>query len=366
MSRYYPVPVTAENLEDTWRLVDQYRIRAKQRRVSCLISLWAGGLCFCVMLLLCLCGLLYAHRMGPFYSLFRNLLVFHYIWDPMSELVPQASGSFLWDFLTCVLALYWITMVVMALFYGLPRLIYHPRTRPVPAEESTKNLASGLLANAREAMEAAARIRTAGWFVFPFLFFLGQVVILILCISRSGDPAPLMAQYMTRSTPLNYLILFLTLNLGFTAVYGLLVYALWSFCRMKLHYSFVADIECYSFFCTEKNGKLSYPEILAKRKAAAAETRQSALAAERAGAYPKAASMLLKAAHGGDPLAMEHYARHCLISENLVPAKYWLRRCAATGEASKNAKKMLRRVKMGMPADAAFLREEKQEKTGHR
>ena len=118
--------------------------------------------------------------------------------------------------------------------------------------------------------------------------------------------------------------------------------------------------------CTEKNGKLSYPEILAKRKAAAAETRQSALAAERAGAYPKAASMLLKAAHGGDPLAMEHYARHCLISENLVPAKYWLRRCAATGEASKNAKKMLRRVKMGMPADAAFLREEKQEKTGHR
>ena len=84
-----------------------------------------------------------------------------------------------------------------------------------------------------------------------------------------------------------------------------------------------------------------------------------ALAQEKAGAYPKAAALFLEAAHGGDVTAMEHYARHCLISDSRVPAGYWLKRCVASGCASKNARKMLRRLQMGSTAGVTFIREEK-------
>jgi hypothetical protein len=57
---------------------------------------------------------------------------------------------------------------------------------------------------------------------------------------------------------------------------------------------------------------------------------------------------------------MEHYARHCLVSDSRIPAEYWLRRCVATGESSKSAKKMLRRLRMGMHTGAAYIRQPKQ------
>lgn len=360
MARFYPLPVTAENFPDTWLMVDTYRIRAKKRRAGCIVSLWAGGISLLCLLLIGMSGILYEYGIIPFYGLLQWIPGFEQLWMPMRWL-NVGPGVILWDFLTMLLMLYWITMAVMALFYILTQFLYHPKSRPIP-EESPKENASGLLANARETMEIASCIHPRGWFIFPFTFFLAELVFLILCILVSGDPAPVLKQFMTPSTALNYMLLFLATTGGFILIYGLPVYALWWFCRMKLPYSFVADIECYSIFAGEKTGKLSYPELLARRKARAAEKCQAALATERTGAYGKAAAMFLEAAHGGDAEAMEHYARHCLISDSRIPAEYWLRRCAATGEASKNAKKMLRKLRMGMQTGAAYLREPVQEK----
>ena len=355
MVRYYSLPVTAENFPNVWLTVDNYRIQAKKRRFGCVVSLWAGGFAFLFLLLTGIGGILYEHGVMPFYNLLRLLPGFEGLWRVMRWL-NVGPGVLLWDFLTLVLLLYWITMAVMALFYGLSLLLYHPKPRPVP-EESPKENASGLLANARETMEYASDIHPRGWLIFPFAFFLAEAAFLTLCILMAGDPAPLLQSIMTPSTALNYMLLFAVTIGGFILVYGLPVYALWCFCRMKLNYAFVADIECYSFFAGEKAGKLTYPELLAKRKEKAAKTCQSALTAEKSGAYGKAAALFLEAAHGGDISAMEHYARHCMISESYVPAEYWLRRCISSGEASKNAKKLLRKLRLGSNTGVAYIRD---------
>lgn len=359
MARFYPTPITAENFPNVWLTVDSYRTRAKQRCIGCIVSLWTGGIIFLALLLTGMGGILYEYGVTPFYDLLRRIPGFETLWSVMGWL-HVGPGVMLWDFLTLVLMLYWITMAVMALFYGLIQLVYHPKTRPIP-EDSPKDNAAELLYLARDTMEAAANIHPKGWFVFPFSFFLAELAFLILCILVSGDPAPVMKRILTPSTALNYMLVFLSTTGGFTAIYGLLVYALWCFCRMKLPYSFVADIECYSIFAGEKAGKLSYPELLARRKEKASKTCQAALAAEKSGAYGKAATLFLEAAHGGDVSAMEHYAWHCLISDSPVPAEYWLRRCTASGEASKNAKKLLRRLRMGVNTGAAYLREPEHE-----
>ena len=358
MARFYSLPVTAENFPDTWLMVDAYRIRAKKRRIGCIVSLWAGGLCLLWLLLVGACGVLYEYGVLPFYDLFRQVPAFEHLWDAMEWMNVLSPGSLWQDFLMMLILMYWLTLAVMALFYGLSQLLYRPRRRTAP-EESPKENASALLANARETMEVAARIHPTGWVCFPFCLFLLEFGLLTLCILAAGDPAPMMREHMTPSTPLNYLLLFFSSVGGFTAIYGLLVWILWSFCRMNLPYSFVADIECYSFFATEKAGKLTYPEVLARRKVKAAEKCQAALAAEKSGAYGKAAAMFLEAAHGGDVSAMEHYARHCLISDSQVPARYWLKRCVSSGEASKTAKKMLRRLQLGMNTGVAYIREPK-------
>lgn len=356
MVAYYSVPITAENFPNTWLAVDTCRIRAKKRRAGCILSLWAGGISLLSLLVIGICGIFYEYGIRPFYDLILLLPGFEALWPAMDWLIARGPGGALGDFLTLLLVLYWITLAVMALFYLFSQLLYHPKPRSVP-EESPKDSAAGLLANGRETMEIAADIHPRGWFTFPFAFFLVQLGFLTACILLSGDPAPLLKRYMTPSTALNYMLLFVGATGGFAAVYGLLVYALWCFCRIRLSYSFIADIECYYIFAGEKAGKLTYGEILERRKEKAAKTCLTALAAEKSGAYGKAAAMFLEAAHGGDPSAMEHYARHCLISGSPVPAEYWLRRCVATGNASKNAKKMLRRLRIGANTGAAYIRD---------
>lgn len=81
-----------------------------------------------------------------------------------------------------------------------------------------------------------------------------------------------------------------------------------------------------------------------------------ALELERIGAYGKAKELLAEAAHSGDPVAMEHYGRHWLISGAKDPGKYWLQKCVDTGEASEYAAKTLKRLKWHLRYQAKYLK----------
>lgn len=357
MRAYYPVPVTAENDTDVWYLVDHYRVQARKNRIICLICPWLGGLLFLPLFLLVLLNTLHAYEIQPIAGLIGLLPLAEPILSVTHLLIPRLNEGFILDFFFGLGILCAVTGLILFLLELLISLIYHPKRRLMP-EGSPKERSSALLANARETMEIAARIRPGGWLFFLFAFFLAEFAFLALCILCGGDPAALFARYLTGSTPLNYLIVFLISTLVYGAAWGALVLLLWCFCRMKLPYSFVADIECYSIYAGEKAGKLTPEEQLANRLSKAEEKRKEALDLEKSGAYPRAATLFLEAAHGGDVPAMEHYARHCLISDSRIPAEYWLRRCVSSGGSSKNARRMLRRLRSGLPTGAAFIREE--------
>lgn len=352
----YPVPVTQDNVSDVWHSVDRTRIHARQRRVSCAVASMVGGFSILWLTFLVGCGMVFEYGITPFSDFLKWLPGFQSAWDFIQPLLPRPGDRFPEYALLNVLLVFTVSLFAAFVFGGLVMLIYHPFARKIP-DGSAKEVASALLANARETMEISVRIRAVGWIFFLFAFFLIEFALLMLCILWLGDPGEAFSAYLTNSALLNYLILFLAGTGGFGSLHGLLLLAIRSIYRLNIAYGFVAEIECYSIYASEKPGKLTWEELLANRKAKAAEKRKEALALEKTGAYPKAAALFLAAAHGGDVPAMEHYARHCLISDSRVPAEYWLRRCVASGQASKNAKKMLRAMRWGGNTGAKFIRE---------
>lgn len=352
----YPVPVTQENVSQVWHSVDLTRVRARQRRASCATAAITGGISLLAMTFLVGCGVIFEWGIAPFSDFLEWLPSFLPIWSFLQPFLPHPGGSFLQYAALNGLVVFLTSLLIALASGGLVSLIYRPFSRKI-SEGSAKEVASALLANARETMETSVQIRAVGWIFFLFAFFLMEFALLMLCILWLGEPEEVFSAYLTKSTLLNYLILFLGGTGGFGLVHGILLLCIHNVYRLGIAYGFVAEIERYSIYASEKPGKLTYEELLAKRKAKASEKCKEALALEKSGAYPKAAAAFLEAAHGGDVSAMEHYARHCLISDSRVPAEYWLRRCVASGQASKNAKRMLRALRWGRKPDAKFIRE---------
>ena len=361
MRMYYPLPVTGENFPTVWDCVERMRIRARQHRAECAAAAIVSGICCLCLSVFLGCGLVYERGFSPIVSLARLFPRFDAVWGSVRAYAPGLEGGFLHGALANSFLILFVSLSVGLLGALLVWCVYHPFGRKLP-EESPRDNASALLANAREALEYSCRIRPVGFAAFLFCFFAMEFMLLALCVLQAGSPeaaSSLFVEILTPSAPLNYLLLFFGGTGGFAILYGAVLLVLWCILRLGLPYDFVADIECYHIFAGEKAGKLSSEELAEKRMAKAQLKCAQALAQEKAGAYPKAAALFLEAAHGGDVTAMEHYARHCLISDSRVPARYWLKRCVASGCASKNARKMLRRLRMGSTASVTFIREEK-------
>lgn len=92
----------------------------------------------------------------------------------------------------------------------------------------------------------------------------------------------------------------------------------------------------------------------AANRRAAAEKRDQALDAESRGLYSLAKSLFREAAEMGDSLAMDNYARHCLINGDRSEAIRWLKKCIATGEAGSECKALLRTLEYGGHVDAKY------------
>ncbi len=145
----------------------------------------------------------------------------------------------------------------------------------------------------------------------------------------------------------------LVLLMPFTVVVYILLNRVYISCvrfvyRYPVPYSFVAQIEYYSVFAEEDISGLTQEE--------AAEKRGRALELEGYRAYAKAKELFLEAAHGDDVPAMEHYARHCLIQHEKDPARFWLERCAESGQASEEVQKILKRLKWRRKVQLSYLR----------
>ena len=92
----------------------------------------------------------------------------------------------------------------------------------------------------------------------------------------------------------------------------------------------------------------------AKKRTQAAEKRDRAYDAESNGLYSLSKRLYKEAAEMGDPLAMDNYARHCLINGDRSEAIRWLQKCIDTGEAGAECKDLLHALKNGEHIDASY------------
>jgi len=82
--------------------------------------------------------------------------------------------------------------------------------------------------------------------------------------------------------------------------------------------------------------------------------RKQALESEKNGRYADAKALFYQAAQLGDALAMENYARHCLIAGDRSSAIYWMEKCVATGEADATSRELLNAMKEGKHINAHY------------
>lgn len=103
----------------------------------------------------------------------------------------------------------------------------------------------------------------------------------------------------------------------------------------------------------KKERDAEYAKTAAKRKRAA-EKRIQAYDAEKNGLYSLSKKLYKEAAEMGDALAMDNYARHCLIDGDRSEAIRWLQKCIDTGMADEECKVLLRALKNGEHINATY------------
>lgn len=112
-------------------------------------------------------------------------------------------------------------------------------------------------------------------------------------------------------------------------------------------HSLLADTQRFRLFAGEEAGELTEEEWNAKHLEAAGEMRIKAIEMEKNGEHARAKQLFLEAALSGDPIAMDHYARHCIIIRHNQEAIYWLQCCVNTGKADDVTIKRLKDMKRG-------------------
>ncbi len=369
-----PTPITSENFSEVWQFTDRIRRKAKKKCTASKAAFFFTDFVFGLLVLVCSTGLMYDHTLGRYHRFLAKVPYLVPIWQKTGALIlPEQT----WEVRAAVFALA-VTATCIVLFcvlFLLFSLLYHPFKKKLPTGTPKEN-AQKLLAMASDARHFFNRSGNSSFLVWSVVFLCACVLIFVLYSSTLHSnqtlinffSAPVMKLLEPRLTDgvdiarmkldlfhsLQYafwpaiLILYLVLN----SVYILCVRFVY---RYPVPYSFVAQIEYYSVFADEDTSGLTPEEAVQRRQEQAAEKREKALELEGYGAYGKAKSLFLEAAHGGDVCAMEHYARHCLIQHIKDPARYWLEQCVATGQASEEAVKMLKRMKWHRRAKVSYL-----------
>ena len=353
MEELYPVPVTDKNFEEVWESVDWVRRNARRKRLICRFGGTCSNLCFLVLALIGGNGLICDLFPGSYRDFLMTMTWFTKFWEKVSFWLPAYSDDPALHIFLILATVFGLSWLVCFLFSLLIRLLYYPLRKKLPSG-SAKERASQLLTRAREAYQTASGTKpsvAAG----TILFFIAAFVILAAYIFYLNSQSTLDTSNVYASGT-DYALVLLGLSALYALCNWLLTLTTRFLYRIKLPYSFVADVEQYYVFAGEKITAANPAELARKRKADAVQKRQQALEQEKISAVGRAAELLLEAAHGGDAPAMEHYARHCLIAHRPTQARYWLERCAATGEASSHARKMLRRMKLHLRVDARFLK----------
>lgn len=371
-----PVPITRDNFAEAWQIVDAHRRTAKKKYACVNVASFFSNMVFAVMTLFAVNGLIHDHMTGRYSDYLENVPYLLPIWERASGFFLKPGQSWQVQVLLTALVIYGIAFLVCGLFVLLVTVFYHPRKLPVP-ESPTKDSAAHMLSMARDARRYANRTGHSGSALWAFIFLM-IIFILFAIFAMTGlngmddfvklatgfilewlapvlkSEIAVMSAEMALFTPA-LMVYCLSMYLAYALLNLLHAMSVQFMYRYKVPYSFVADVEYFHVFCEEETDGLSDEQITERRRQAAEAKRGEAIEMESIRAYGRAKELFAQAAHAGDAAAMEHYARHWLISNAKDPGRYWLQKAVDTGNASPEAAKNLRRLKWRRKVRAKFL-----------
>ena len=370
-------PINADNFEANWAIVDSERRIAKKKYHTTGFASFFSNMVLVVLTFFATNGLIHDHMRGSYCDFLEDVPYLLPIWHKCSSYFLKTGQSWQVQTTLTALVILGVSFLVCGLFVLLVTAVYHPFKQPLPTDTSMEN-AQKLLAAARDARRFANRTGNSGNLSWTLILVIAQFLLLAMYILLGLPSMDVLLEIITE--PLmdllkpymqNDTMYYNAQNALFMPSLMLSAFALYLFStlvssihaktvnfmyRYKVPYSFVAEVEYYNVFSEEDVGTLSAEEIQLKRTESAQEWLAKGLEMESICAYTKAKEYYAQAAHSGSPEAMEHYARFWLIANAKDPARYWLERCVATGNASETATKNLRRMKWRRKVRAAYIK----------
>lgn len=364
MENIIPFPVTPESFAQCWDYVDRRRRIAMRRSVLAKVGGLVINLFFLCTLIFVCNGLIYTYLRGSYCRYLGNLAPFMTLWKPAAKLLQISGSSLAGDACKLLIAAYLVSALAFGLLSALIHLVYHPRKKEVPTLSYAENTA--LLAKlAHSARDHAYRTRLVTSIVATVLAII-VIVVLFFAYALDLQDAARLTRIMTTfpfpdvtiNSLLYVLFLYMVSNF-FSTPFLFLTRPIYYY---DFPYELVIQAERAALFAREDDSSLTPEALTQQHKENAAALREQAVELEKISAYSKAKELFFTAAVAGDTAAMEHYARHCLLTRLPDSARYWLNACAAQPDASEAVKKILFQLKLGLRPDVHYLNFEKTRK----
>lgn len=359
MGKQNPFPVTEDNFFQCWEYVDKRRRAARVKSVISKIGGFVVNLVFLLLLVLIACGLIH-DRIGGTFGAFVETLFFFPQWQQVTALLLKPDATLWADIGTLLLADYVVSAAVFALLAALVWLLYHPRKEKLPTGTYEENTAL-LLKKAQEGRDCCYKTHLNPSIVASVLtvfFSFGMFFAYAIYLQDAAAITRLLTIFPTEDPQTNSLLYVLVLYKVCDVVCSVLLFITRPLYRYDFPYELVVQAQRGTIYAREQDGGLSPEELEAKYKSLAVQIREDALEMEKIAAYGKAKEMFLEAAVLSDVPAMENYARLCLLSRMNDSARYWLKKCVSTEEASRDAKRMLLRLRLGLRHNVEYRKPE--------
>lgn len=358
MKQPAPFPVTEDNFPQCWEYIDRLR---RKSRLMCAIAKLGGfltNLFFLFSLLLMVNGLIYSHFHGSYHWFLRSLPLFSELWEKISALLLSPGDTPVVQAGKLVACAYGASALLFIALALVIALIYHPLRKQLPEGDYEVRTAA-LAKAAQEAWAKAYKTNLSTSPAATLLVIIAAFVLFFAYAIQLQDALAaqaLLSIFPTHDYTTNALIYVLAAYIICHILSTILLFVT----RFVYHYSFpyhlMAQAETAALIAREAPGDLSPDERNQWAQERSETLRREALELEKEAAYQKAGRMLHDAALLGDVPAMEHYARHCILSHLNESARYWLEQFIASGDDIQAAKKMLLRLRLRLNHRAAYLR----------
>ena len=354
----FPSPITAENFDLEAKFVTNSLAKAKRKKIIFKIAHPLGGLLFTLFSVLLIFGAIFTYTTEDEMIVFEKLGAVTDIWNKLAGAItsPDMVWYVYWGIL--IAAWFLVPLAITAVISILVSLFV--KGSDTISGETDAEKAKNLNSMAVELSRMDNRSAGDGWkTAFKWLF----VILICALLAFAFFALKMLDGSMLIGFAVCAVVLFFVYGLVLRWFYGLnrLFYTIDSPYGLKE----ATDAYWLSVDPDEKSRREAEKERREKEAADAAERaarlrdiaeakRVEALEYEQYGNYSLAKQLFKEAAEMGDALAMDNYARHCLIAGNRSEAVRWLQKAVDSGEADADARAILQALKDGKNIDVHY------------